>query len=163
MLGVGIWTVADKSYIEVLLRNELYMTMAYVLIVAGVLVVFVSLVGCLGAVKEVTLWKVTDIFQIALLSCGTVCRCIIAPPTLAWPIVHDNGGGCQCGDRPRIVLCAYFLTGHLLTRKHGRLVSRSRAKRTFFSFAIVSELREESVLTKNMEGRSLSATEPNVC
>ena len=53
VLGVGIWTVADKSYIEVLLRNELYMTMAYVLIVAGVLVVFVSLVGCLGAVKEV--------------------------------------------------------------------------------------------------------------
>ena len=51
---MGIWTVADKSYIEVLLRNELYMTMAYVLIVAGVLVVFVSLVGCLGAVKEVS-------------------------------------------------------------------------------------------------------------
>ena len=58
VLGVGIWTVADKSYIEVLLRNELYMTMAYVLIVAGVLVVFVSLVGCLGAVKEVR--KETD-------------------------------------------------------------------------------------------------------
>ena len=57
VLGVGIWTVADKSYIEVLLRNELYMTMAYVLIVAGVLVVFVSPVGCLGAVKEVELWK----------------------------------------------------------------------------------------------------------
>ena len=54
VLGVGIWTVVDKSYIEVLLRNELYMTMAYVLIVAGVLVVFVSLVGCLGAVKEVS-------------------------------------------------------------------------------------------------------------
>ena len=53
MFGVGIWTVADKSYIEVLLRNELYMTMAYVLIVAGLLVVFVSFVGCLGAVKEV--------------------------------------------------------------------------------------------------------------
>ena len=53
MFGVGIWTVVDKSYIEVLLRNELYITMAYVLIVAGVLVVFVSLVGCLGAVKEV--------------------------------------------------------------------------------------------------------------
>ena len=53
MFGVGIWTVADKSYIEVLLRNELYMTMAYVLIVAGLLVVFVSFVDCLGAVKEV--------------------------------------------------------------------------------------------------------------
>ena len=51
---MGIWTVVDKSYIEVLLRNDLYITMAYVLIVAGVLVVFVSLVGCLGAVKEVS-------------------------------------------------------------------------------------------------------------
>ena len=60
MLGVGIWTVADKSYIEVLLRNELYMTMAYVLIVAGVLVVFVSLVGCLGAVKEVRKTRTHD-------------------------------------------------------------------------------------------------------
>lgn len=67
VFGVGIWTVVDKSYIEVLLRNELYITMAYVLIVAGVLVVFVSLVGCLGAVKEVRCMMVTYFITLFLM------------------------------------------------------------------------------------------------
>jgi tetraspanin-11 len=67
VFGVGIWTVVDKSYIEVLLRNELYITMAYVLIVAGILVVFVSFVGCLGAVKEVRCMMLTYFITLFLM------------------------------------------------------------------------------------------------
>lgn len=52
VLGVGIWTVVDKSYIDVLLRNDLFITIAYVLIVSGLLVVSVTFLGCLGSAKE---------------------------------------------------------------------------------------------------------------
>ena len=53
VLGVGIWTLVDKSYIEALLRNELFISSAYILVIAGVAIVFISFLGCFGALKEV--------------------------------------------------------------------------------------------------------------
>ena len=53
VLAVGIWTVADKSYIERLLRNELFISSAYILIVAGIVIVIISFFGCFGAIKEI--------------------------------------------------------------------------------------------------------------
>lgn len=53
VLGVGIWTMVDKSFIEELLRNQLYMSAAYVLLVSGVIITFLSFFGCFGAIKKV--------------------------------------------------------------------------------------------------------------
>ena len=46
---VGIWTIVDKSYLEVLMRNKLYMSAAYVLIAVGAITIILSLIGCLGS------------------------------------------------------------------------------------------------------------------
>ncbi len=53
VLAVGIWTVADKSYIERLLRNELFISSAYILIFAGIVIMVISFFGCFGAFKEI--------------------------------------------------------------------------------------------------------------
>ena len=53
MLATGIWTLVDKSFINELLRNDLYMTPAYVLVVSGLLITLLSLFGCFGAIKKV--------------------------------------------------------------------------------------------------------------
>lgn len=53
VVSVGVWTLADKAFIQRLLRNELFISSAYILIVAGLVIVFISFLGCFGAWKEV--------------------------------------------------------------------------------------------------------------
>ena len=52
-MAVGIWTCVDHAYMEQLLGTNLYMSAAYILIATGVVVILVSFLGCLGAVKEI--------------------------------------------------------------------------------------------------------------
>ena len=49
VLAVGIWTIVDKSYLEILMRNKLYMSAAYVLIAVGAITIILSVIGCLGS------------------------------------------------------------------------------------------------------------------
>lgn len=48
-MGVGIWTAVDKSYLEILMRNELYMSAAWVLVAVGAITIILSLIGCTGS------------------------------------------------------------------------------------------------------------------
>jgi hypothetical protein len=52
VLGVGIWTVAEKQNYVVLLTNATYELAAWVLIVAGCLVLVVTVIGCLGVLRD---------------------------------------------------------------------------------------------------------------
>ena len=52
-MAVGIWTCVDHAYMEQLLGTNLYMSAAYILIATGVVVILISFLGCLGAVKEI--------------------------------------------------------------------------------------------------------------
>jgi hypothetical protein len=52
VLGVGIWTVAEKQHYVVLLTNATYELAAWVLIVAGCLVFIVTVIGCLGVLRD---------------------------------------------------------------------------------------------------------------
>lgn len=52
VMGVGIWTILDKSYLEILMRNKLYLAAAYVLIAVGAITIILSLIGCLGSLTE---------------------------------------------------------------------------------------------------------------
>jgi len=52
VLAVGIWTIVDKSYLQDLMRNKLYMSAAYVLIAVGAITIILSLIGCLGSFTE---------------------------------------------------------------------------------------------------------------
>jgi len=52
VMAVGIWTIMDKSYLEVLMRNQLYMSAAYVMIAVGAITIVLSLIGCLGSMTE---------------------------------------------------------------------------------------------------------------
>lgn len=52
VLAVGIWTIVDKSYLEILMRNKLYMSAAYVLIAVGAITIILSVIGCLGSFTE---------------------------------------------------------------------------------------------------------------
>ena len=56
VLAVGIWTIVDKSYLEILMRNKLYMSAAYVLIAVGAITIILSVIGCLGSFTVRTQW-----------------------------------------------------------------------------------------------------------
>ena len=60
-MGVGIWTAVDKSYLEILMRNELYMSAAWVLVAVGAITIILSLIGCTGSLT------VGNIIQIMIL------------------------------------------------------------------------------------------------
>ena len=53
MLAIGIWTVLDKSEFEELLGTDLYVSAAYIFVATGVVVTLISLLGCMGAIKEI--------------------------------------------------------------------------------------------------------------
>ena len=67
ILAVGIWTIVDKSYLQDLMRNKLYMSAAYVLIAVGAITIILSLIGCLGSFTVRTRLKIL----ISLLFCQT--------------------------------------------------------------------------------------------
>jgi len=51
ILGVGIWTLFFKSHYVVLLATKTYVATTYILIGAGLLVLFVGVIGCIGVTK----------------------------------------------------------------------------------------------------------------
>jgi len=53
VLGIGVWTLADKSFINELLGTNLFMGTVYILVATGALVSLLAFFGCLGAVKEI--------------------------------------------------------------------------------------------------------------
>ncbi|XP_045614134.1 CD151 antigen [Procambarus clarkii] len=67
ILVLGIWTVADRPYLEKLLGSEMYMTAAYILIGTGCVIFFVSFLGCFGALREVKCMLLTYFIIVLLL------------------------------------------------------------------------------------------------
>lgn len=63
VMAVGIWTCVDHAYMEQLLGTNLYMSAAYILIATGVVVILISFLGCLGAVKEIKCMLLTVRFS----------------------------------------------------------------------------------------------------
>jgi tetraspanin-11 len=53
VFAVGVWTLADRSFMERLLGSNLYVASASLLIAAGVIVAIISFLGSLGAYKEI--------------------------------------------------------------------------------------------------------------
>ncbi|XP_076311872.1 CD151 antigen-like [Tachypleus tridentatus] len=53
VFSVGVWILADKSYMERLIGSSMYVSSAAILIASGVIVVIISFLGCMGAYKEV--------------------------------------------------------------------------------------------------------------
>ncbi|XP_068615611.1 CD151 antigen-like [Brachionichthys hirsutus] len=52
VLAVGVWTLVEKSDYISLLNSSLYSASAYILIVAGVIVIVTGIVGCCATLKE---------------------------------------------------------------------------------------------------------------
>lgn len=52
ILGVGIWIMVYKSDYQSLLDSDIYVIVPGLMIAAGVVVIIVGIVGCLGAAKE---------------------------------------------------------------------------------------------------------------
>lgn len=53
VLGIGVWTLLDKTYITELTGTSMFMGAVYILIATGGLVTLIAFLGCVGAVKEV--------------------------------------------------------------------------------------------------------------
>lgn len=53
LLGLGIWTLADRSFMNELLGTNLFSGTVYVLIGTAAFVCVISFFGCYGAAKEV--------------------------------------------------------------------------------------------------------------
>ncbi|XP_042243647.1 CD151 antigen-like [Homarus americanus] len=52
VLGVAIWTLAEKHQYVVLLTTTTYASTAYLLLLAGIIVIFASLLACCAILKE---------------------------------------------------------------------------------------------------------------
>ncbi|XP_029991982.1 CD151 antigen isoform X2 [Sphaeramia orbicularis] len=52
VLAVGVWTLVEKSDYISLLNSSLYSASAYILIVAGVIVIMTGIIGCCATLKE---------------------------------------------------------------------------------------------------------------
>lgn len=53
VFSVGVWTLADRSFMERLLGSDLYVNSASILIATGIIVTIISFLGFLGAIKEI--------------------------------------------------------------------------------------------------------------
>lgn len=53
VFAVGVWTLADRAFMERLLGSDLYVSSASILIATGVIVTLISFLGCFGAIKEI--------------------------------------------------------------------------------------------------------------
>lgn len=53
LFGLGIWTLADRSFMNYLLGTNLFAGTVYVLIGTAAIVCVISFFGCYGAAREV--------------------------------------------------------------------------------------------------------------
>ena len=57
VMAVGIWTIVDKSYLENIMRNPLYMSAAYTLTAVGAITIIISFLGCMGSLSVSPIFK----------------------------------------------------------------------------------------------------------
>jgi len=67
VISVGVWTYMDKAFMEVLLRNNLYMSATYIMIGTGCAAIALSILGCVGALKEIKAGLLTYFALLVLL------------------------------------------------------------------------------------------------
>jgi len=67
LLGVGVWTINNKTFAEELLRNSLYLNTARVLTAVGCITILLSLFGLYAAQKEVKVLHLTYFVLISVL------------------------------------------------------------------------------------------------
>jgi len=67
LLGVGIWTLQDKSFPAELIRNSLYLNTARVLTAVGLITAIISVFGFYSAQKEVKVLHMTYFVFISVL------------------------------------------------------------------------------------------------
>lgn len=53
VLGIGIWTLVDKAFMNELLGTNLFLGAVYILIATGAIISLIAFFGCLGALKEI--------------------------------------------------------------------------------------------------------------
>ena len=59
LLVLAVWTMNDKSFLEELLRNKLYMDTTYIILVTSTLMILLSGFGCFAAIKEIKCFLLT--------------------------------------------------------------------------------------------------------
>ena len=68
LLALGVWTMDDKSFLEELIRNRLYMNTTYTVLVASTLLILLSGFGCFAAMKEIKCFLLTYFVTLFLIS-----------------------------------------------------------------------------------------------
>lgn len=66
ILGVGIWIMVFKSDYKSLLDSDIYVIVPGLMIAAGVVVIIVAIVGCLGAIKENRFFLISFLVMVIL-------------------------------------------------------------------------------------------------
>ena len=55
VISVGAWTYSDKAFMEVLLRNNLFMSATYIMMGTGCAAIILAVIGWVGAFKVLLL------------------------------------------------------------------------------------------------------------
>ena len=48
LVAIGIWMMNDCTFLDELLRNRLYMSTGYTILISGCFIVVLSMFGCIG-------------------------------------------------------------------------------------------------------------------
>ncbi|KAL9956037.1 hypothetical protein ACROYT_G037456 [Oculina patagonica] len=67
ILGVGIWIMVYKSDYQSLLDSDIYVIVPGLMIAAGVVVIIVGIVGCIGAAKENRFFLISFLVMVSLI------------------------------------------------------------------------------------------------
>lgn len=67
VMGVGIWIMVYKSDYQSLLDSDIYVIVPGLMIAAGVVVIIVGIVGCLGAAKENRFFLISFLVMVILI------------------------------------------------------------------------------------------------
>lgn len=52
LIGVGLWLIIDRNYLTHIIGSSLFEVAAYILLVTGCIVFFISMLGCVGSMME---------------------------------------------------------------------------------------------------------------
>jgi len=78
LLAIGIWTMNDKSFVDELLRNRLYMNSTYIILISACIMIPLSSFGCFAAFKEVKCLLLTHFVTTLLLFVALLVGGIVA-------------------------------------------------------------------------------------
>ena len=78
LLGLAVWTIKDKTFLDELLRSRLYLDATYIVLVVSIVLTLLSVFGCFAARKEIKCFVLTYFVVLLLFTVVLVIGGVLA-------------------------------------------------------------------------------------